>query len=110
MSVRGDAAAAAATLQGPSGRPRPSLWLFYLLPIDGVDLTSRFVKPRRIDGGLLYRSARSCSGLCVSPSLHKQRSVRGQKYVKLIFFFPRFFLCSSSERGPRKKGQPRPAR
>lgn len=81
MSVRGDAAAAAATLQGPSGRPRPSLWLFYLLPIDGVDLTSRFVKPRRIDGGLLYRSARSCSVLCVSPSLHKQRSVRGQKEI-----------------------------
>lgn len=103
MSVRGDAGAAAATLQGPSGRPRPSLWLFYLLPIDGVDLTSRFVKPRRIDGGLLYRSARSCSGLCVSPSLHKQRSVRGQKYVKLIFFFPRFFYAHRLNAAPAKK-------
>lgn len=112
MSVRGDAAAAAAAaaLQGPSGRPRPSLWLFYLLPIDGVDLTSRFVKPRRIDGGLLYRSARSCSGLCVSPSLHKQRSVRGQKYVKLIFFFffPLFFFFYARRlnAAPAQKGNP----
>lgn len=96
-------------LRGPSGRPRPSLWLLYLLPIDDVDLTSRFVEPQRIDAGLLYRSARNCSVLCVSPSLHKHRSVRGQKYVKLIFFSPFFFFFFVRKR-PRKKGQPRPAR
>lgn len=68
MSVRGDAAAAAAALQGPSGRPRPSLWLFYLLPIDGVDLTNRFVKLRRIDGGF-YIAAHAAALGSASPRL-----------------------------------------
>lgn len=65
-------------------RTRLSLWLFYLLPIDDV-----FVELQQIDGQPLYH-AHAGALSAASRSVHKQQSVRGQKYVKLIFFF---YLC-----------------